>query len=352
MTGVTVSREAWDLDRIPEHLRMTYRVEDEKGRILGEGKDLDSLKQRLATKTKSAIAKVTSTVERTGLTSWDLGTLPRSVEGHRDGHVVKGYPALVDGGDTVAIKILGTESEQRRAMWTGTRRLLMLTIPSPNAYIAGWLTNESKLALSGGPHSSVPELLADAVGGVVDKLMTDAGGPAWDEEGFARLRDTVRADLVDVTLDVLAKIEKILGAARTVEQGIKGTSSLALVPALTDIKDQLRGLVYPGFITDSGWRRLPDIVRYLRAAERRLEKLPHTHNRDRELMGQIHELREEYDAVVAQLPGARRHDDDVVQVRWMLEELRVSYFAQTLGTPYPVSDKRVYRAIDNLIADS
>jgi ATP-dependent helicase HrpA len=348
MTGVTVARDAWDLDRVPDHLRMTFRIVDGSGRTLGEGKDLDELKDRLATKTKSAISKVTSTVERSGLTSWDFGALPRTVEGHRDGHVVRGFPALIDEGDSVAIKILGSTAEQRQAMRSGTRRLLMLTIPSPNAYIAGWLTNESKLALSSSPHRTVADLLADAVACAVDKLMDDAGGPVWAEEDFARLREAVRMDLVDVTIDVLAKVEKILGSARVVEQRIKATSSLALVPALTDIKDQVGGLVYPGFITATGWRRLPDVVRYLQAAERRVEKLPHTHNRDRELMGQIHRLRDDYDAVVAGLPPARRSDEDVRQVRWMLEELRVSYFAQALGTSYPVSDKRIYKAMDAL----
>ncbi len=348
MTGVSVPRDAWDLDRVPDHLRMTVRVEDSQGRALAEGKDLDVLKRELAPATKRAISSVTTDVERSGLRAWTIGELPRVVEGRRGGHVVKGYPALVDEGETVAVRVMDTEAEQRRAMWRGTRRLLMLTIPSPNAFISGWLTNESKLALSQNPHGSVPALLADCVACAVDALMADAGGPAWDAQGFARLRDAVRADLVDVTLDILGHVEQILTAARTVEQALKTTSSLALVPALTDIRTQLDELVFPGFVTATGRGRLPDLVRYLRAMQRRLEKLPTTHNRDRQLMAQVHELREEYDDMVARLPADRREDEDVRQVRWMLEELRVSYFAQSLGTAYPVSDKRIRRAIDAL----
>jgi ATP-dependent helicase HrpA len=182
----------------------------------------------------------------------------------------------------------------------------------------------------------------------VDALMAEAGGPAWDADGFSRLRDAVRTDLVDVTLDVIGRVEQILTTARAIEQRLKATSSLALVPALTDVRTQLAELVYPGFVTATGRRRLPDLVRYLRAIERRLDKLPTTHNRDRQLMEQVHQLREEYDDMVARLPVDRREDEDVVQVRWMLEELRVSYFAQSLGTAYPVSDKRIRRAIDAL----
>jgi ATP-dependent helicase HrpA len=348
MTGVSVPRDAWDLGRIPDHLLMTFRVEDERGRRLTEGKNLEALKRELALETKAAISSVTTDIEQSALRAWTFGELPRVVEGRRGGHVVKGYPALVDEGDTVAVRVLDTEAEQRKAMWRGTRRLLQLTIPSPNAFVSGSLTNESKLALSQSPHGSVPALLADCVACAVDALMADAGGPAWDGDGFARLRDSARADVVDVTLDVLGKVEQILTTARTLEQRLKATSSLALVPALTDIRNQLAELIYPGFVTATGRRRLPDVVRYVRAIERRLDKLPTTHNRDRQLMEQVHLLREEYDDMVARLPVNRREDEDVVQVRWMLEELRVSYFAQSLGTAYPVSDKRILRAIDAL----
>jgi ATP-dependent helicase HrpA len=348
MTGVSIPRDAWDVDRVADHLRMTFRVEDEKGRPIGEGKDLEALKRKLAPETTAAISSVTTDVERSGLRSWTIGELPRTVEGNRGGQVVKGYPALVDEGDTVAVRVLGTEAEQRSAMWRGTRRLLQLTIPSPSAYLSGWLTNESKLALSQNPHGSVAALLADCVACAVDKLIADAGGPAWNADGFARLREVVRADLVDVTLDVLGKVEQALTTARAVEQRLKATSSLSLVTALTDIRAQLGELIYPGFVTATGWRRLPDLVRYVRGIERRLDKLPTTHTRDRQLMEQVHRLREEYDDIVARLPAHRGDDEDVRQVRWMLEELRVSYFAQSLGTAYPVSDKRILRAIDAL----
>jgi ATP-dependent helicase HrpA len=147
---------------------------------------------------------------------------------------------------------------------------------------------------------------------------------------------------------VLGKVEQVLTTARAVEQRLKATSSLALVPALTDIRTQLGELIFPGFVAATGWRRLPDLLRYVRGIERRLDKLPTTHNRDRQLMEQVHHLRGEYDDMVARLPAHRREDEDVRQIRWMLEELRVSYFAQSLGTAYPVSDKRILRAIDAL----
>ena len=349
MTGVWVPREAWDLDKVPDHLRPSFRVEDERGRVVSEGKDLNALKQRLAPQTRAAITSVATDLERRGLTAWTIGELPRSVEGSRGGRVIRGFPALVDEGTSVAVRILDTEADQRRAMWRGTRRLLMLTIPSPNAFVSGWLTNESKLALSQNPHGSVAALLADCVSGAVDALMVRAGGTVWDEAGFTALRDSVRADLVDVTLEVVGQVERILTLSRTVAQRLSGADSLTLLPALTDLKAQLDGLVYAGFVTDAGLARLPDLVRYLRAMERRLDKLPTGHRRDAELMTHVQWVRGEYEAAVARLPPSRRDDDDVVHIRWMLEELRVSYFAQSLKAAYPVSDRRILRAIDGLL---
>ena len=348
MASLALPREAWDVGRVPDHLRMTFQVIDKRGNVAGEGKDLDALKRQLAPETKQVITTLTTSIEQAGLTAWTVDELPRTVEGRSEGRVVKGYPALVDEGESVAIRVLETEAEQRRAMWRGTRRLLTLTIPSPNAFISGTLTNESKLALSANPHGTVASLLADCVACAIDKLMADAGGVAWDEAGFAALRDAVRIDLVQVVLDTLDKVEQILSGARGVEQRLKATKSLPLVPALTDIRTQLAALVCPGFVTDVGWQRLKDVVRYMRAMERRLDKLPTTHNRDRQLMDQVHELCAEYDDMVARLPAGRRADEDVVHVRWMLEELRVSYFAQSLGAAYAISEKRILRAIDAL----
>ncbi|HLR93185.1 MAG TPA: DUF3418 domain-containing protein, partial [Jiangellaceae bacterium] len=151
-----------------------------------------------------------------------------------------------------------------------------------------------------------------------------------------------------VLADVVTEVTRILERARTVESEVCGTTSLVLVPALTDMRTQLGELVYPGFVTATGRDRLGDIVRYLDAMSRRLEKLPHTAARDQDLMRTVHRVRAEYDDAVAHLDPERRADDDVRTVRWMLEELRVSFFAQSLGTRGTVSEKRVLRAIDDL----
>ncbi|WP_345676343.1 ATP-dependent RNA helicase HrpA [Yinghuangia aomiensis] len=347
LKAIPVPPESWDFSRIPEHLRITFRVEDDRGRMLAEGKDLAELKLRLKPKSQAKLSRAADSVERTGLKEWgDLGTLRRTFETTRDGHPVKGYPALVDEGDSVAVRVFETEAEQAAAMWRGTRRLLMLGVNSPVKAISGRLPNRAKLALSHNPHQNIADLFDDCVACAVDKIMTDAGGPAWDAESFGKLLARVRADLPATTEDTVVKVERILTVHHALEVKLKGTTSLALVPALTDIRAQSAGLVHRGFVAEAGWRRLPDVLRYLRGIERRLAKLPNDPHGDRHRMLKLTDLQEAYAARLAAVPAGRTVPDELTQVRWMLEELRISYFAQSLGTPYPVSDKRILKALE------
>ncbi|TDC44033.1 ATP-dependent RNA helicase HrpA [Actinomadura sp. KC345] len=348
MTGVPVAREAWDASRLPAHLRITFRVVDDKGRSLGEGTDLGELKRRLAGKVRGTLSKAASTIERTGLTEWTIGELPRTYERNQAGYDVKAYPALTDEGVSVAVRMYETEAEQRRAMWLGTRRLILLNAPSPVKLVQGRLTNKGKLALSHNPHGSVAALFDDCVTAAADRLIAEAGGPAWDEDGFRALDDRVRAGLHDATEQVVGLVERILSESHEVDRRLRGTTSLALVPALTGIRANLTALVHPGFVTATGWARLPDLPRYLRALQIRLDKLPENPGRDRMLAHQADALAREYDEALRRLHPARREEEPARQVRWMLEELRVSLFAQQLGTRFPVSDKRIRKAMAQL----
>ncbi|MGK5550089.1 ATP-dependent RNA helicase HrpA [Actinomadura kijaniata] len=350
LTGVPVAREAWDLSRLPSHLRITFRVVDERKKTIAEDTDLDALKRKLAGEVRGTLSRAASAagVEREGLRGWDFGELPRTYERRQAGYEVKAFPALTDEGDSVAVRMYETEAEQRRAMWRGTRRLILLNAPSPVKLIQKNLTNQGKLALSHNPHGSVPALFDDCVTAAADRLIAEAGGPAWDEAGFRRLYDRVRADLHDATAQIVAHVERVLATAHEVDRRVRGTASLTLVPALTDIRNHLASLVHPGFVTETGWQRLPDLLRYLKALLVRLDKLPENPNRDRLLANQVQVLQNEYEQVLGRLPPARREDEPARQVRWMLEELRVSLFAQQLGTRFPVSDKRVRKAMNQL----
>ncbi|MTK02919.1 ATP-dependent RNA helicase HrpA [Micromonospora sp. CP22] len=347
MTGVTVPRDAWDLAKLPPHLRVTFRVLGEDDKPVAEGKDLPALQRRLKAEVRQVVAAAAPDLARSGLTGWEIGTLPRTIEQVRAGYAVTAYPALVDEGATVGVRVFDSPAEQEAAHWAGTRRLLRLTVPSPAKFLQGRLSNEAKLALSRNPHGGVQALIEDASGAAIDKLVIDAGGPAWDEAGFAALREKVRADLVDTVVEVMERVRAVLATAYAVQQRLGATRNLAVVAALADIRNQLTGLVHAGFITEAGYARLPDLLRYLTAIERRLDRLPSNPARDKSQQDRVAVVQREYDEMLAALPPARRSADAVRRIRWMIEELRVSIFAQALGTPYPVSEQRIYRAMDD-----
>ncbi|GAA0912115.1 ATP-dependent RNA helicase HrpA [Nonomuraea longicatena] len=342
LTGVRVPHDAWQLDQVPDHLRITYRVIDDRKRTVAEGKDLVELKKRLAPRVRKTLSAAGDDLERTGLHTWSLGTLPKVFEQGR----MKGYPALVDEGGSVGVKIYETEAEQRRSMWTGTRRLLLLNVTNPARSLLGGLSNAAKLTLSRSPHGGAVALFDDLVNASVDKLTADVGGPAWDPVSFDRLHQHVRAELHDTSQQVLGRVEQVLSAWHTVGTQLAGLRASA---ATDDVRDQLGKLVYPGFITATGTARLADLSRYLRAIERRLTKLPEEPWRDDEWMARVHKVEDDYHDLLDRLPPVRRADKDVREIRWMIEELRVSFFAQTLGTPTPISEKRIAKAMDRLM---
>jgi ATP-dependent helicase HrpA len=346
MTGVDVPADAWRLDQVPDHLKITFRVSDDERGALAEDKDLERLKLRLEVSLRAAISAAAGGVERDGLRAWSIGTLPRTVEVERGGQVVQGYPALVDSGDSVGVRILESEDAQQRAMWQGTRRLLLLGTPSPVRFVLGRLGNQAKLTLRDYPHGTSVDLFDDCIACAADALMAEGGGPAWDGEGFAKLHDKVRGELADTVLDVVTKVERILAVVRTVEARLREQAGPTLAPALEDVRAQLDALVYRGFVTATGLRRLPDVLRYVRGIQYRLERLPEHPNRDAELMAAVKEVQDAYQRLLDRVPPGTQPGEALREIRWMIEELRVSYFAQSLGTPYPVSEKRLRRAMD------
>jgi ATP-dependent helicase HrpA len=344
LRGVRIPRSAWDLSRLPPHLRMTFRIEDQHGRPIAEGNDLAALREEVAPRLRAELTARNPELERTGVRSWDFGTLPRDIELRGSG--VRAYPALVDEGETVGVRVLETPEAQAEAIAAGTRRLLLLSVPSPLRQVLDRLPKNAQLALAGAPHGSVRAVLEDAMTAAIDSLVVQAGGPAWDEAGFRRLRDHVAGELVDATTRVVAQVARILDAARDVQRRLEPLTAEAVAPARRDVEAQLARLVAPGFATASGAARLSDIERYLQGAGRRLERLPDNPARDLDRMRAIHELDALYRRRVEAWPPGRPLPAALRDVPWMLEELRVSQFAQGLGTRGPVSSKRIRRVIE------
>ncbi|EMK6977778.1 ATP-dependent RNA helicase HrpA [Vibrio cholerae] len=347
MTGVTVLREDWKLDQLPAHLKITYRAVDHRNRKLNESCDLHELKESLKEKVQETLSQVADDdIEQRDLHTWSFGELPKVYQQKRGGFEVRAYPALVDKKDSVEIKLFETEQEQLSAMRAGQRRLILLNVPSPIKYLHANLPNKSKLGLYFNPYGKVLDLIDDCIACGVDKLIEERGGMVWESQAFEALKEHVRAELGDTVVEIAKQVETILTTAYNINKRLKGKVDFTMAFALSDVKAQIEGLIFSGFATECGWKRLPDILRYMRAIERRMEKLPVDPNKDRLHMLKIESVANKYKELLNKIPKGMAIPDNVREIRWMLEELRVSYFAQQLGTPYPVSDKRIINAIE------
>ena len=312
------------------------------------GTDLEALRRRLAPQVRAELAAAGEDLERTGLTTWSIGALPREHRIRRGSHVVTGYPGLVDRGDRVDVRVFPTAAERDPAMRRGLRRLLLLDTPSPVRQVQRGLDNAAKLTLSRNPYGSVAALLDDCVTAAADALIAAAGGVVWDERGYTRLRRILDNQLADTTAAVLRATRGVLVIWHRVQAQLPGLTAPALRAGVADLTAQLDALVGSGFVTATGASRLADLARYVEAIERRIEKLRADPGRDANWTAQVRVVADEYAQLVAELPPGVEPSPELTEIRWMIEELRVSLYAHPMRTRYPISIKRIQRAIDDL----
>jgi ATP-dependent helicase HrpA len=345
-TGVRVPPQEWDVARVPDHLRITFSVDDDRGRSLASGKDLEELKDRLAGQVQRRMSRAGAAIERKGLRQWDFGTLPSTFETRSGGQAVQGYPALVDRGDSVDLVVLPGEREAEVATRLGVRRLLLLGTSAPWKRVLARLTNAQKLALGNNPHGSVPALLDDCLACAVDAIVAERQPrPVRDAEAFEEVLAAVRTHVVTRVLNVVDEVEPVLGLAREVEQQLASLRTPAVTSLAADLRAQLRSLVYPGFVADTGLNRLPHLRRYLRGMLQRIEKAPGALTRDAQGQEVVDRVEEAYADLLDSLAPVDRRSPPVLEVGWMIEELRVSLFANGLGTAQPISEKRIRKAM-------
>jgi ATP-dependent helicase HrpA len=340
-TGVVIPREAWDWDKVPAHLQPTYRVVDDEGAEQARGKDLDALKAPLEEQFDAALAAVAddSGFGATGETDWTFGELPEQIQQRRAGHEVLAYPAVLDEGGTVGLGVFGSADEAAARHRHGVRRLLLLALPFAGDPTDGLDTAE-KLGLAGSPYPSVADLLDDLRAAILTDVV-DAHPPARTPEAYAALVAAGREAIDARTDQVLRDVLRILADWRETDRMLSGRAELLTLPALQDMREQLARLVHPGFLGEAGADRLRRYPTYLLAIRRRREQLDEQVARDRQQMDQVRPLDEAYLHQVAALQAGRPPGEALRRARWMLEEYRISLFAQQLGTDGPVSDQRI-----------
>ncbi|HEY2557568.1 MAG TPA: DUF3418 domain-containing protein, partial [Diaminobutyricibacter sp.] len=358
LTGSRVSGSDFDLARVPGHLRPTFDVIGERGRVVASGKDLPELQERLRSRARESVVRVAeartpNAIERSGLTTWDLEELPRFLDTEQKGpggsvNVIRAYPALVDDGASVSIRLMGTPADQAAAMPGGVRRLLLAAVPSPVAYVQQHLTSNEKLTLAASPYPSTKALFDDCLLAVVDSVLyrMKPDGQLFMRAEFEAVRDRVSAIVMDSMFETVALVTRILTAARAADKAISGATSLTFLSALNDAKGQLAGIVYPRFVSATGLEQLRHLPRYLNGISQRMAALPTNPARDRAWMTQVETATAMYTDAGGRIPPVPGSPPALVHARWMLEEFRVSLFAQSLGTAETVSLQRIRKVLE------
>ncbi|MDQ1580784.1 MAG: ATP-dependent helicase HrpA [Microbacteriaceae bacterium] len=356
LTGTQLTAADFDLDRVPPHLRVTFQVIGDRGRPLASGKSLTGLQEHLKSRARESVARVAeatpNALERNGLTTWDFDELPRFLDTKQSGpgqsqNVIRAYPALVDDGASVSIRLMSTQQDQAAAMPAGVRRLLLDAIPSPVAYVQQHLTSAEKLTLAASPYPTTKALFDDCLAAVIDAVLyrIKPDGQLFMRAEFETVRDRTSGVVMDSMFETVALVSRILTAARAVDKALAGASSLALLSALTDAREQLAGLVYPGFVSATGLEQLRHLPRYLAGIAQRIEKLPENPGRDRVWLTEVQTATALYQDAGGRLPLAAHAPEKLAHARWMLEELRISLFAQSLGTAETVSVQRIRKIL-------
>jgi len=342
--GVPVPATAWQLDALPPHLRPTYQVLGPDGRVLGASKDLDELKAQFAPKVIETVQSATADISRDRLTDWDFDELPRQVRRRVDGVTVTGYPALADEAGTVAVRVFETPTSQLAAHRAGVRRLLLESLPSPVKSLIRGVSPQSRLLLGRAPHGSPAALLDDVIAAAVDHQLQLAEPLPWRREEYQRVRDQVAAGFGGEAARLLGTVEQIVAAGQQVELALAELSTPPLRVVRVELEAQLHGLLYPGFVLDTGAIQLPQLPRYLQAMARRAADARLNLARDRDRQGQVAVLL----ADLAELRASLGDGPGPARIRWLIEEFRVSVFAQQLGTAVPVSIRRIQAAMDEV----
>ena len=362
-TSVQVAAADFDTERLPAHLTPTFRVIDARGRTVGTGKDLAALQRTHRDQATKGVARVAqaalpkSDLERTGLTEWSFGDLPRHVDtayaGGRSGAgTVRAYPALVDRRTSVELRLVADADEQARLTRRGVRRLLSLSSPSPASYVRDHLSNQEKLLLSAGPYRSLDDAIADVSLAVADRAIrrVAADGLVWRADDFEQIANDYARALIDDIYGGIALTAKVLNDARLANKAIDGAKSLHVLGQVTDAKSQLNGLVYAsqnggGFVSHAGLDRLERLPVYLQAILVRMKALTENPGRDRAWQNDIDRALAMFADAGGQIPLPPDAPEHLVRARWLIEELRVSLFAQQLRTAEPVSLQRVQKVL-------
>lgn len=345
--GHGINASDFQPDRLPEHLRMNYAAIDKRGTIIDSDRDLAALRERQAGHIKSSVSRVSRTAESTAVSEWTddtLGTVDETVTTTVDGHEVTAYPALVATKEGVELKVHPTKAAADAAMVTTTLTLLMREISVSTAQMVKGLPLQQRVAVDSYPHGGADGLVNDARVAAIRDLMLEAGGPVRSPEAFSELKDTVKPQVPGRVRQSIVSIAPGLAEYSNLRAELSQWDG----PAIDDMEKQLAFLLPPNAITVHGSAHLRHLPRYIQAMRIRLEDMSLDPDRDADRQAEVDNAKAYLANRLRNLPAGREKTREVKDIHWMIEELRVSLFAQRLGTAHAVSLRRIQKAVDKL----
>ena len=345
--GQGINATDFQASKLPAHLRMNYGAIDKRGNIVDSDRDLAALVRRQAGHIKSSVSRVSRTSESTAVSEWTddtLGTIDDTVKTTVDGHEVTAYPALVATKDGVELKVHPTKAAADAAMVTTTLTLLMREISVNASQMVKGLPLQQRVAVDSYPHGGADGLVNDARVAAIRDLMLEAGGPVRTPAAFQKLKDTVKPQVPGRVRQAVVAIAPGLAEYSNLRAELAHWDG----PAIDDMRAQLDFLLPQNAITVHGMSHLRHLPRYIQAMRIRLEDMNLDPDRDADRQAEVDNAKAYLSNRLRNLPAGREKTREVKDVRWMIEELRVSLFAQRLGTAHAVSLRRIQKAVDKL----
>ena len=350
-TGVDIKETDWKLDELPDYLQMNFKLVDDKGQLLDESRNLEQLKHKWAAEAAASFRQMPdSEFEQQGLTSWSFGDLPVSITLEKNGLEITAYPALIDQKDHIDLSLMDTQQQAENFTRKGLRRLFMFAQTDSIKYLNKHLPDIQRMCLHYANVPPVPfgdqaennqetpcqQLKTDLIHIAFDRCFLLKQKPILSQHDFEQRLEEKRSALISTATELAQQVAAPLAEYHAIVKRLSGSIPFSAINAIKEIREQLNHLIYQGFIHRIPEQALKRLPMYLQAIGQRLDKIKTDPSRDRQWMNEIQPHWRRYLNHVS-----KTNSSEFEHYRWMIEELRISLFAQGIKTAYPVSSKRI-----------
>ncbi|WP_276651485.1 ATP-dependent RNA helicase HrpA [Corynebacterium vitaeruminis] len=347
ITHITIEPGDFDQTKLPAHLRMRYAAVDRHGKVIDSDRDLDALKRRRAGQIKSSVSRVNRRIEQKETTTWTrdtLGEVKEAIQTTVDGQKVKAYPALVATPNGIAVRAMPTKEEAEASIFSANLTMLLREITVNTQKTLNGLPLKQRVAVENYPHGGPEGLVNDARTAAIRDLMMEHGGPVRTPEEFQSLLSTVRPLVAGRVRQMIVALAPGLVSYFDIQNQLKGWKGAAI----DDLNRQLDFLLPEHAVSKHGVTRLKHLPRYLQAMSIRLEEMDRNPGKDQQRQEVVEKLEAQLSQKVSSARKGSIRVSNIRDIQWQLQELRVSLFAQRLGTAQSVSERKIAKAIQSL----